>query len=609
MTKTGAALIKEKLENISHRPGVYRMLSKKGSVLYVGKAKDLKKRLTNYTHPEKLSLRIAQMVDRTNDLIVIETPGETEAFLLENDLIKQYDPYYNVLLRDDKSFPYIVLTKETFPRVIKYRKIGNRKNIKGDYFGPYASGLSVSMAVTEIQKLFGIRTCSDSYFNNRTRPCLLHQIKRCSAPCTGLITAEKYAYSVRSAKDFLNGETHAIQSEFTQLMMTYSKNMEYEKAAALRDKIIALNQIQGTEAAVPIANTDFVALYQKNDAACIAVFFYRSAKSQGNSVHFLPHLDTLDPSEIMENFLMQFYDKIPMPHEICLSHPVSDSLKDALLRRWGKKVLLSSPPFKGIRKKLLDGALSNAQHSYTQEIAAHGLQENAWEDLRKLLHRDTLEKIEVYDNSHIQGAHAVGVMIAATPQGFQKKLYRRFNIKPDETKTNDDFGMMRQVLKRRILKGLAENNLPDAMLIDGGKGQLSSVLSVCRELNIPPQSFSLLAVAKGEKHDAGEETLYSGDNPTKPIHLDLKGDLIHLIQRLRDEAHRFAIGSHRMKRAKSMFHETLKDIDDIGPKRKKALLLHFGSVRGISGASIDQLARVPGISEKIAKKIYTFYHG
>ncbi len=599
----GAELLAQKIKHISHRPGVYRMLSTDGTVLYVGKAKNLKNRLTNYIRVDQLSTRIRQMVSQVADLIVIETAGETEAFILENDLIKKYRPYYNILLKDDKSYPYIVITNETTPRLMKYR---GAKTVKGTYFGPFSSGLAVKQTITELQKIFGIRTCNNAYFSNRSRPCLLYQIKRCTGPCCDCISTEAYQKQVAAAKAFMRGEDETIQKQLQAQMAEHAQKMEYEQAAALRDKILALNRIQGTDSQATPKNTDVIGVYTKNNTACVQVFFYRTGRAEGNIVHILPHIDPERLSEELSTFLMQFYDNLPPPGQIFISHETEAGLADALSQRHNRAVHIVNGPFRGARKKLIDNALSNAKHSFERIQSEQGIQESVWEELRQLLNIPVLEKVEVYDNSHIQGTAAVGAMIAATVKGFSKKDYRRFNIDGTKAKTNDDFGMMREVMYRRLTRGVAENNLPSAMLIDGGKGQLSSVQAIMDELNI--HSIALLAVAKGEKRNAGMETLFLGTDPETPIHLDLKSDLIHLVQRLRDEAHRFAIGSHRMKRAKNMFHETLLDIEGIGEKRKKALLAHFGSPREIAGASLEQIQRVEGISEKIAKKVYTFYH-
>lgn len=603
--KTGVKRLLEKLKNISERPGVYRMISEDNVVMYVGKAKNLKKRLTNYTHLDKLSTRIRQMVSQIADVITIETAGETEAFILENNLIKQYKPFYNILLKDDKSYPYILITREETPRLMKYR---GARTIKGDYFGPFASGLAVVQTIKELQKIFGLRTCSNSYFKNRSRPCLLYQIKRCTGPCVGCIPQDDYKEQVRQAKAFMRGESIDIQNELTRRMQAYAASEEYEKAAAVRDKILALNHIQNTDSEAALFNTDVIAVYRQGDTACLQVFFFRSGHAEGNVVHFLDHLPDQDISEALSTFLMQFYDKIPPPKQIYISETVEPGLDEALSQKSDHPVhIAQARHLRGARRKIMDQALQNAKRAYEQYIQESGIRSEIWEQLRQLLQIPVLDKIEVYDNSHIQGAFAVGAMVAATVDGFQKKLYRRFNIDGTRAQTNDDFGMMREVLLRRLSRGLVEKDLPSALLIDGGKGQLSSVMDIMAELNI--RDIAVLAIAKGEKRNAGLETFYLGTAPDVPIHLDLKGDLIHLLQRLRDEAHRFAIGTHRAKRAKNMLHESLTDIEEIGEKRKKALMLHFGSAREIAGASIEQLARVPGISEKIAKKIYTFYHG
>lgn len=602
---SGVQILKQKLKSVPETAGVYRMLDKDGHVLYVGKAKNLKKRLTNYTRTESLSNRIRQMVSEVHDLITIETAGEAEALILENNLIKQYRPYYNILLKDDKSYPYILITKEDFPRLMKYR--GNR-SLKGDYFGPFTSGLAVNQTIKEIQKIFGIRTCNNTYFKNRSRPCLLYQIGRCTGPCVHLISSQDYKVAVRQALAFMRGEKTDFQADLLRQMQDFSARQEYERAAVIRDKILALNKIQNTDTQAPLYQTDIVALYQKGDSACVQVFFYRSGHAEGNVIHFLEHVADADLSETIGTFLMQFYDNIPPPKQILLSEKPTAGLAEALSEKAGFSVHISAMgQLRGTKRKLMQQAIQNAEHAYHQHLQEMTADTKTWDELRELLQIQTLDKIEVYDNSHIQGAFAVGAMVVATRDGFQKNLYRRFNIDGTKAQTNDDFGMMKEVLLRRLSRGIREKNLPSALLIDGGKGQLSSVMSILEELKI--HSVAVLAIAKGEKRNAGLEVFYLGANPNTPIHLDLKSDLIHLLQRLRDEAHRFAIGTHRAKRAKNMFHESLTDIEDIGEKRKKALMLHFGSAREIAGASVEQLRAVPGISEKIAKKVYTFYHG
>ena len=603
--KTGVERLIQKLKTVSGRPGVYRMIGDDNVVLYVGKAKNLKKRLTNYTHLDKLSTRIRQMVSQIRDVITIETAGEAEAFILENNLIKQYRPFYNILLKDDKSYPYILITHEETPRLMRYR---GARTVKGDYFGPFASGLAVNQTIKELQKIFGLRTCTNSYFSNRSRPCLLYQIGRCTGPCTACITPEAYREQVRQAKAFMRGESVAIQVDLTRQMQACAAAEAYEQAALIRDKILALNRIQNTDSEAPLFQTDIVAVYRRGDSACVQIFFFRAGHAEGNVVHFLEHLSDDDFAETMASFLMQFYDKVPPPKYILSSEPLDAFLADALTQKAGYPVQISTGlHLRGGRRKAMEQAVQNAQRAYEQHIQESGIRAEVWEQLRELLQIPVLEKVEVYDNSHIQGSFAVGAMIAATVDGFQKKWYRRYNIDGTRAQTNDDFGMMREVLLRRLSRGLVEKDLPSALLIDGGKGQLSSVMQILDELKI--HNLAVLAIAKGEKRNAGLETFYLGTAPDQPIHLDLKGDLIHLLQRLRDEAHRFAIGTHRAKRAKNMLHESLTDIEEIGEKRKKALLLHFGSAREVAGASEEQLARVPGISAKIAKKIYTFYHG
>jgi excinuclease ABC subunit C len=436
----------------------------------------------------------------------------------------------------------------------------------------------------------------------------LYQIGRCSGPCTGCVSQVEYQERVCQVKAFMRGESVAIQEDLIHQMQVYAAAEKYEQAAVIRDKILALNRIQNTDSEMRLFQTDIVSVYRYQDNVCVQIFFFRTGHAEGNVVHFLEHISDHDFSETISSFLMQFYDKIPPPKQILISESTDKYLAEALTQKAGYSVQITTGKnLRGGRRKAMEQALKNAQQAYEQHIQESSIQADVWEQLRQLLQIQHLDKIEVYDNSHIQGSFAVGAMIAATVEGFQKKWYRRYNIDGTRAQTNDDFGMMREVLLRRLTRGLAEKNLPSALLIDGGKGQLSSVMSILKELKI--NTIAVLAIAKGEKRNAGLETFYLGTAPDQPIHLDLKGDLIHLLQRLRDEAHRFAIGTHRAKRAKNMFRDSLMDIEEIGEKRKKALILHFGSVREIAGASEEQLARVPGISAKIAKKIYTFYHG
>ena len=597
MTKQGHEIIKEKIKTFSHKAGVYRMLDEDGKVLYVGKAKDLIHRLTNYTRPEKLSFRIREMVAHVKDVVVIETAGETEAFLLENELIKQYRPYYNILLKDDKSYPYIALSKDTFPRLFKYR--GKRQ--KGvDYFGPFDSGESVNHTLIELQKLFGLRSCKDSYFNNRTRPCLMYQIKRCSAPCCQKISPFDYQKSVAQARDFLTQKSYTIQENLQAQMMQLSANQEYEKAAVLRDKIAALNRIQGTSQALPNHDTDTIAYAYANNTLSLQVFFHRTDRLTGHQEYILNHVDENELDETLASLILQLYTQVPPPDVICLSWKTDDVLSNAVSEIAQKRIRINHPPFKQIKKDWMVQALQSAERALnTQEN-----KQKTWMAFADLLGVSDLKIVDIFDNSHLQGTNAVGAVVSAGPDGFLKNRYRRYNV-PQEL-AGDDFGMMRYVLKRRLIRGKNDGCLPDALLLDGGKGQLSSVMQVLNELQI---QMKVLAMAKGAgQHDKGLEIFYLNSDPNTPIHLDLKGDLMHLLQRLRDEAHRFVIGSHRAKREKGNFHERLQDIEDIGPKRRKMLMLHFGSVRAISGASVEQIKNIPGFNEKIAKKVYTFFH-
>ena len=598
--KIGVDFLRQKIKQISARPGVYRMLDEAGKVLYVGKAKNLKHRLTNYTQLNRLSYRIRQMVSKVHDLITVETAGESEAFLLEAELIKQFRPYYNILLKDDKSYPYILLTKEKYPRLCKYR--GNCKK-DGTYFGPFDSGLAVNNTIKSLQKIFGIRSCANTYFNARRRPCLLYQIKRCSGPCCGCVSDEAYKEIAEQVRDFMTGKSDRLQSKLTEEMQQLSKAQEFEKAAFVRDKILALNHIQGTGTVQPQEPTDVVAVVTEGDYTCVQIFFHRPNLS-GNIYQIIKDFNMEDLAAL----LLQVYDKTMPPKVVCLSQKMEEQtvFETALSQMAGKKVSIACPPFRLTRRQWMQEATQNAMQTLHQNMDKEAVAHENWQALKAFLDVKQLNKVEVYDNSHIQGSAAVGAMIVATEKGFQKNLYRRFNIEREQK--NDDFGMMREVLMRRLSRGLKENDLPDAIILDGGKGQMSQVLDVFHKLGV--KGVRILAMAKGAgQHDKGLETLFLDTAPTTPIVPDHKSQFMFLLQRLRDEAHRFAIGSHRAKRARNMFHETLLDIEGIGTKRKKDLMTYFGSVRSISGASISQLRQVPGFNEKIAKKVYTFFHG
>lgn len=599
MAQTGIDFLKEKLKAVSHRSGVYRMLDENGVVLYVGKAKNLKKRLANYTKEKGLSYRIRQMVSKVHDLITVETAGESEAFLLEAELIKQFHPKYNILLKDDKSYPYILLTKEAFPRLCKYR--GERKK-DGIYFGPFDSGLSVNNTIKSLQKVFWVRSCTNTYFNARKRPCLLYQIKRCTAPCCGCISQQDYADLAAEVKAFMMGHSSALQDKLTEEMKALSEAQDFEKAAVVRDKIWALNHIQGTGTLQSGEPTDVVAVVTQGAYTCVQIFFHRPNLS-GNIYQVMKDF-SLDE---LPALLLQVYDKTTPPNVLCLSTDIEEKLlfEQALSQMAKKKVSVLCPPFKLARRQWMQEAEQNAQQTLRQQMDKENVFNESWNALKKLLNASRLDKIEVYDNSHIQGTAAVGAMVVATKDGFQKNLYRRFNM--EKGAVNDDFAMMRETLTRRLKRGLKENDLPDAIILDGGKGQLSQVLDVLDRMGV--SSVRVVAMAKGAgQHDKGLETLFLDRAPTTPIVPDHKSDLMFLLQRLRDEAHRFAVGSHRAKRSREMFHETLLDIEGIGQKRKKDLMTHFGSVRAISGASLAQLMQVDGFNEKIAKKVYTFFH-
>ena len=598
--KVGVDFLREKIKYVSSRPGVYRMLDDAGVVLYVGKAKNLKKRLTNYVQDNRLSYRIRQMVSQVHDLITIETAGESEAFLLEAQLIKQFRPYYNILLKDDKSYPYILLTKEQYPRLCKYR--GECKK-NGTYFGPFDSGLAVNNTIKSLQKIFGIRSCANTYFNGRKRPCLLYQIKRCVAPCCGKISEKDYVEIATQVRQFMLCKSTHLQNELAREMQHYSNNQEFEKAALVRDKIFALNHIQGTGSMQSVEATDTVAVVTEGDLTCVQIFFHRPNLS-GNVYQIVKDFNLDD----LPNLLLQIYDKTMPPQVVCLSEKIEGRLEfeKALSKLAEKKVYVLCPPFRLARRKWMQEALQNAAETLRQNVDKNKVAQENWQALQEFLALDKLDKVEVYDNSHMQGTAAVGAMVVATAKGFQKNLYRRFNI--EKSKTNDDFGMMREVLMRRFKRGLNEQDLPDAIILDGGKGQMSQVLQVLHQLNV--LGVRVLAMAKGAgQHDKGLETLFLDTAPTTPVVPDRKSQLMFLLQRLRDEAHRFAIGTHRAKRGHQLFHETLLDIEGVGVKRKKELMAYFGSVRAISGASIEQLKQVPNFNEKIAKKVYTFFHG
>ncbi len=611
-TPTGAEVVRGYLPLLPDRPGVYRMLDARGAVLYVGKARSLKKRVSNYAKLTGHSARIGRMISATASMMFLTTETETEALLLEQNLIKQLKPRYNVLLRDDKSFPHILVTGDhDYPQIRKHR--GARRE-KGRFFGPFASAGAVDRTLNQLQKAFLLRTCSDSMFESRTRPCLLHQIKRCSAPCVGRISVEDYSATVEDAVRFLSGRSTKIQEELAAEMETASAAMEFERAAALRDRIRALTQVQAAQGINPgsVDEADVIALHEEGGQACVQVFFFRAHQNWGNRAYYPRTGSGAEPSEIMEAFLAQFYDdKIPA-RMVLLSHPVenADLVAEALSARLGRKVALGVPQ-RGEKKLLVEHALRNARESLGRRMAETSAQAKLLEGLGEAF---GLEKpprrVEVYDNSHIQGTNAVGAMIVAGPEGFEKSRYRKFNIRGDEITPGDDFGMMREVLERRFARLMKEDPerekdmWPDLVLIDGGAGQISAASETLRELGVSGLDF--FGVAKGEDRDAGKEVFHAPGR--RPFALPHRSPVLYFVQRLRDEAHRFAIGTHRAKRAKAAMANPLDEVAGIGPARKRALLAHFGSAKAVTRAGLTDLKAVKGISETVAETVYAHFH-
>ena len=588
------------------------MLDSQARVLYVGKARNLKARVSNYARPTGHSKRIARMISETASMMFLTTRTETEALLLEQNLIKQLKPRYNVLLRDDKSFPNILVTTDhPFPQIKKHR--GARKE-KGSYYGPFASAGAVNRTLNQLQRVFLLRNCTDASFESRTRPCLLYQIKRCSGPCVGRISRQDYAASVADAERFLSGRSTEIQERLAVEMQEASAAMEFEKAAALRDRIRALTQVQTNQGINPrtVREADVVALHVESGQACVQVFFIRANQNWGNHDYY-PRLSAdVEEPEILQAFLGQFYQTKEPPRQIILSHPVEEPelLAKALGEKAGRKVEIIVPQ-RGEKAELIDGALRNARESLARKMAESATQAKL---LRGLAEAFDLEgppqRIEVYDNSHIQGTNAVGAMIVAGPDGFNKNQYRKFNIKGDKLTPGDDFGMMKEVLTRRFARLLKEDPdrelgmWPDLLLIDGGAGQVGAVAEIMAEAGV--SDIPMVGVAKGVDRDAGKEEFYrKGQRPFALKHND---PVLYFIQRMRDEAHRFAIGTHRAKRAKAVGATPLDDVPGVGATRKRALLAHFGSAKAVSRANLADLKAVDGISDALAETIYAFFH-
>uniref|UniRef100_UPI0030EE9F5F excinuclease ABC subunit UvrC n=2 Tax=Roseobacter sp. HKCCD7870 TaxID=3120343 RepID=UPI0030EE9F5F len=610
--RQGHEVIRDYLKTLDQSPGVYRMLDAQSRVLYVGKARALKRRVSNYAKPSGHSPRIARMISETASMMFLTTRTETEALLLEQNLIKQLKPRYNVLLRDDKSFPNIVIgVAHDFPQIRKHR---GAKTEKGQYFGPFASAGAVNRTLNQLQKVFLLRNCSDTTFDSRTRPCLLYQIKRCSAPCVGYISASDYAASVADAARFLRGNSTEIQEQLGAQMAEAAEAMEYERAAALRDRIRALTQVQGTQGINPqaVREADIIALHMEGGQACVQVFFIRANQNWGNHDYYPRLGGSESPDEVMEAFLGQFYDNKEPPRQVILSHGLEEAelMEAALGQKRGGKVEILVPQ-RGEKAELVEGALRNARESLARRMAESATQAKLLRGLADAFGLDGAPaRIEVYDNSHIQGAHAVGAMIVAGPEGFLKSQYRKFNIRGDDLTPGDDFGMMKEVLTRRFQRLLKEDPdrksdaWPDLLLIDGGAGQISAVAEIMGDLGVDDVPF--IGVAKGVDRDAGKEEFHRYG--ARPFALKRNDPVLYFIQRLRDEAHRFAIGAHRDKRSKAIGATPLDEVPGIGATRKRALLAHFGSAKAVSRADLADLKAVEGISDRMAETIYAFFH-
>jgi excinuclease ABC subunit C len=609
----GVAAIRNVVKTLPTKPGVYRMHDARGDVLYVGKAKALKNRVTNYTQVERLPNRLRRMVSQTRSMTIVTTNSEAEALLLEAQLIKRYRPAYNVLLRDDKSFPFILLHADhAFPRIHKHR---GARRVKGNYYGPFASAGAVNTTLNALQKLFLLRSCTDSFFNNRDRPCLLYQIKRCSAPCVGRIEPAAYGELVADAKAFLGGKSTQVQAKLGKQMEAASEALDFESAAIMRDRLRALTFIQGSQAihAEGVGDADIFALAQKNGAMSIQAFFIRGGQNWGHRAFFPTHTQDVAEDEVLSSFLAQFYEDVPPPRTILLDRdlPEGELLAEALAEKAGGRVIITAPQ-RGDRVKLIKQAARNAVEALDRRLAETTTQGKLLREVADLFElSEPPQRIEIYDNSHIQGTNALGAMVVAGPEGFIKGQYRKFNIKRVETAPGDDFAMMREVFQRRFQRAQDEDpdrekgEWPDLVLIDGGKGQMSAVKAALAEIGV--EDVALIGVSKGPDRHAGRETFHFPDG--REFDLPVNAPVLFYLQRLRDEAHRFAIGAHRNKRSKAITASPLDEVPGIGPARKKALLMHFGTARAVRSASLEDLQRAPGVSEGVAQQIYDFYHG
>ena len=607
----GIAAIRNVLKTLPAKPGVYRMHDARGDVLYVGKARALKNRVTNYTQVDRLPNRLRRMVSLTRSMTIVTTNSEAEALLLEAQLIKRYRPAYNVLLRDDKSFPFILLRADhNYPRIQKHR---GARRFKGEYYGPFASAGSVNVTLNALQKLFLLRSCTDSFFNNRDRPCLLYQIKRCSAPCVDRIDKAGYSELVSDAKAFLGGKSTAVQSKLAKEMESASAALDFERAAMVRDRLKALTFIQGSQAinAAGVGDADIFALAHKNGVMGIQAFFIRGGQNWGHRAFFPAHTQDSTEEEVLTLVLAQFYEEVPPAPTIMLDRELPEEalLAEALSAQIGRKVTVTYPQ-RGDRVKLVTQAKRNAEEALDRRLAETTTQGKLLREVADLFElAEPPQRIEVYDNSHISGTNALGAMVVAGPEGFIKNQYRKFNIK--QAATDDDYAMMREVFQRRFARAQEEDpdrdkgDWPDLVLIDGGKGQMSTVKAALEEIGV--EDVPLIAIAKGPHHGRdGREVFHFPDG--REIMLPVNAPVLYYLQRLRDEVHRYAIGAHRTKRAKAITASPLDDVPGIGPSRKKALLLHFGTARAVRSASLEDLQMAPGVSAAVAQTVHDFFH-
>ena len=615
----GLETLRKAVDIMPQSSGVYRMLDAAGDPLYVGKAKNLKKRVNSYTNTVALSLRLQRMVAGTASVEVVTTKSEVEALLLESNLIKSLKPYYNIVLRDDKSFPYILITAgHAYPRITKYR---GTKKAEGEYFGPFASAGAVNQTVNALHRAFPLRSCSDSMFASRTRPCLQYQIKRCAGPCVGRISEPAYATLVDEAREFISGRSQHIKSRLTDRMIVASEALEFETAAVYRDRIRALAHIQARQGINlnGLQDVDVVAVHQSGGQSCVQIFFFRSGQNYGNRAYYPRHQKEVAAADVLRAFIAQFYSNRAAPPLVLVNQEIEESelIEEALSLKASRRVRIHRP-MRGDKSNMVVDAERNAREALARRFSESAAQRKLFEGLADKLGLDGVpERIEVYDNSHISGTNAVGAMIAAGPEGFMKKAYRKFNIQSDAIpkaeggiSVGDDYGMMREVLSRRFSRLLkkdpegAHGAWPDLVLIDGGAGQLGAAQEVFAELGV--SDIALAAVAKGPDRNAGLERIFLPER--QAISLERRDPVLYFIQRLRDEAHRFAIGTHRARRARNVSRSQLDSIQGVGPSRKKALLHHFGSSRGVSQAGLSDLERVHGISQALARSIFDHFH-